>query len=73
MRDLGAELGVPMLVCLEGGYAVGALAASVVATLEALTGYGGERGASRGSPSPIASGSPPTGPRCAALKRARIR
>ena len=29
MRDLGAELGVPVIVCLEGGYSVGALAASV--------------------------------------------
>ena len=36
MRDLGAELGAPVLVCLEGGYSVGALAASVVATIEAL-------------------------------------
>ena len=36
MRDLGAELGAPVLVCLEGGYSLGALAASVVATLEAL-------------------------------------
>jgi acetoin utilization deacetylase AcuC-like enzyme len=37
MRDLAAELEVPILVCLEGGYALGALAASVVATLEALS------------------------------------
>ena len=36
MRDLGAELGVPVLVCLEGGYSLGALASSVVATIEAL-------------------------------------
>jgi acetoin utilization deacetylase AcuC-like enzyme len=36
MRDLGAELGAPVLVCLEGGYSVGALADSVVATLESL-------------------------------------
>ena len=36
MRDLGAELGAPVIVCLEGGYSVGALASSVVATLEAL-------------------------------------
>jgi acetoin utilization deacetylase AcuC-like enzyme len=35
-RDLGSELGAPILVCLEGGYALAALAASVVATLEAL-------------------------------------
>jgi acetoin utilization deacetylase AcuC-like enzyme len=37
MRDLGSELGAPILVCLEGGYALAALAASVVATLEALS------------------------------------
>ncbi len=36
MRDLGAELGAPVIVCLEGGYSVGALAGSVVATMEAL-------------------------------------
>jgi acetoin utilization deacetylase AcuC-like enzyme len=36
VRDLGAELGAPVIVCLEGGYSVGALAESVVATLEAL-------------------------------------
>jgi acetoin utilization deacetylase AcuC-like enzyme len=36
VRELAAELEVPVLVCLEGGYALGALAASVVATLEAL-------------------------------------
>ena len=36
MRDLGGELGAPVIVCLEGGYSVGALASSVVATLEAL-------------------------------------
>jgi acetoin utilization deacetylase AcuC-like enzyme len=38
MRDLGAELGAPVLVCLEGGYAPSALAVSVVATLTALEG-----------------------------------
>ena len=38
MRDLGTELGAPILVCLEGGYALGALAASVVATIEGLSG-----------------------------------
>jgi acetoin utilization deacetylase AcuC-like enzyme len=37
-RELGAELGAPILVCLEGGYALGALASSTVATLEALCG-----------------------------------
>jgi acetoin utilization deacetylase AcuC-like enzyme len=38
VRDLGSELDVPILVCLEGGYAPSALAASVVATIEALDG-----------------------------------
>jgi acetoin utilization deacetylase AcuC-like enzyme len=36
MRDLGAELGAPVLILLEGGYSVQALASSVVATIEAL-------------------------------------
>ena len=34
---LGAEVDAPLLICLEGGYALGALAASTVATLEALS------------------------------------
>ncbi len=38
MRGLGAELDAPVLVCLEGGYDPPALAASVVATIEALDG-----------------------------------
>jgi acetoin utilization deacetylase AcuC-like enzyme len=37
MRELAAELGVPVLVCLEGGYDLEALASSVVATVAALT------------------------------------
>jgi acetoin utilization deacetylase AcuC-like enzyme len=36
MRQLGEEVGAPILVCLEGGYALAALASSTVATLEAL-------------------------------------
>jgi acetoin utilization deacetylase AcuC-like enzyme len=36
MRALAAELGVPVLICLEGGYSLGALSRSVVATLEAF-------------------------------------
>jgi acetoin utilization deacetylase AcuC-like enzyme len=40
MRELAAELSAPVLVCLEGGYALGALAASVVTTLAALGGSG---------------------------------
>jgi acetoin utilization deacetylase AcuC-like enzyme len=38
MRELASELGAPVLVCLEGGYALDALAGSVVATLDALSG-----------------------------------
>ena len=38
VRDLAAELDAPVLVCLEGGYEPGALADSVVATLDALEG-----------------------------------
>jgi acetoin utilization deacetylase AcuC-like enzyme len=36
MRDLGAELEAPVLVCLEGGYDPPALARSVIATIAAL-------------------------------------
>ncbi len=35
---LAAELGVAVVVCLEGGYALGALADSVVATIDGLRG-----------------------------------
>ena len=38
MRDVSAEVGAPVLVCLEGGYAPGALADSVLATIDALAG-----------------------------------
>ena len=48
MRDLGAELGAPVLVCLEGGYSPAALAASVVATLGALDNGTAPRGEPRG-------------------------
>jgi acetoin utilization deacetylase AcuC-like enzyme len=40
VRDFAAELGAPVLVCLEGGYDPDALAASVLATIEAI---GGDR------------------------------
>jgi len=36
MRKAATELEVPVLVCLEGGYDLNALAASVLATIEAL-------------------------------------
>ena len=38
MRQVAAELNAPVLVCLEGGYDPGALARSVLATLEGLAG-----------------------------------
>src|SRR5215204_1025621 len=38
MRDLATDLGAPVLICLEGGYSLGALSRSVVATLEAFSG-----------------------------------
>jgi acetoin utilization deacetylase AcuC-like enzyme len=37
VRELGRELSVPVLICLEGGYGLGALARSVLATLEAMS------------------------------------
>ena len=40
LRDVAAELEVPLLVCLEGGYSPAALAASTLATIEALNGRG---------------------------------
>jgi acetoin utilization deacetylase AcuC-like enzyme len=43
MRDLGAELAAPVLICLEGGYSLGALSRSVVATLDAFSGDGAPR------------------------------
>lgn len=36
LRDFAAELGIPVLVCLEGGYDPDALAASVVRTIATL-------------------------------------
>lgn len=36
LRDCAAELGIPVLVCLEGGYALRALAASASATIAAF-------------------------------------
>ncbi len=36
VRELGAELGAPVLLCLEGGYNLEALGRSVVATVRAL-------------------------------------
>jgi acetoin utilization deacetylase AcuC-like enzyme len=47
LRGLAAELDVPVLVCLEGGYALRALAASVSATIAAFTGSSTARTAPR--------------------------
>jgi len=52
MRDVGAELGAPVLVCLEGGYAPAALAESVLATLAALAGDHAAPGAPREAAEP---------------------
>jgi acetoin utilization deacetylase AcuC-like enzyme len=38
MRELAGELDAPLLVCLEGGYSLDALARSVVASLDAISG-----------------------------------
>jgi acetoin utilization deacetylase AcuC-like enzyme len=38
MRDLASDLETPVLICLEGGYSLGALSRSVVATLETFSG-----------------------------------
>jgi acetoin utilization deacetylase AcuC-like enzyme len=45
LRDVAAELRAPVLVCLEGGYALEALADSVSATIAAFTGSMGTRAA----------------------------
>ena len=45
LRDCAAELGIPVLVCLEGGYALAALAASTGAAIAAFTGSGEPRAA----------------------------
>jgi acetoin utilization deacetylase AcuC-like enzyme len=43
IRVLAIELGAPVLICLEGGYSLGALSRSVVATLDAFRGDGDPR------------------------------
>ena len=54
LRDLAGELGVPLLICLEGGYSLSALARGVVATLDAA----GDERAPRDAPAAPASGLP---------------
>jgi acetoin utilization deacetylase AcuC-like enzyme len=48
LRDVAAELEIPVLVCLEGGYALGALANSVSATIAAFSGSAAPRAAPPG-------------------------
>jgi acetoin utilization deacetylase AcuC-like enzyme len=52
MRELAEELGVPLLICLEGGYSLAALARSVVATLDAVSSDGSAREAPTGPAAP---------------------
>jgi acetoin utilization deacetylase AcuC-like enzyme len=52
MRELADESGVPLLICLEGGYSLAALARSVVATLDAVSGDGDPREAPIDSAAP---------------------
>jgi acetoin utilization deacetylase AcuC-like enzyme len=52
IRELAAELGVPVLVCLEGGYSPKALAASVLATIAGLDGSDEPREAPRAAAEP---------------------
>jgi acetoin utilization deacetylase AcuC-like enzyme len=52
MRELAEELGVPLLICLEGGYSLAALARSVVATLDAVSSDGSAREAPAGPAAP---------------------
>jgi acetoin utilization deacetylase AcuC-like enzyme len=52
MRALAGELAVPLLICLEGGYSLGALARSVVATLDAASSDGSPRAAPTGPAAP---------------------
>ena len=46
LRDCAEELGIGVVACLEGGYALDALAESVVATVEGFTGTAAPRQAS---------------------------
>ncbi|MFL5870731.1 MAG: histone deacetylase family protein [Solirubrobacterales bacterium] len=62
LRDLARELGVGVLVCLEGGYAPKALAASVLATIEALGGDSQPRQASQSAAEPHLDRLRATGP-----------
>jgi acetoin utilization deacetylase AcuC-like enzyme len=52
IRDLAEEIEAPVLVCLEGGYAPAALAASVAATVAALRGGPAPRTAAREAAEP---------------------
>ena len=52
LRELAGELEVPLLICLEGGYSLGALSRSVVATLDAVSGEDSPREAPAGPAAP---------------------
>jgi acetoin utilization deacetylase AcuC-like enzyme len=52
MRELADDLGVPLLICLEGGYSLAALSRSVVATLDAVSGGASAREAASESAAP---------------------
>jgi len=52
MRELAGELEVPLLICLEGGYSLAALARSVVATLDGISSDGAPREAPRAPAAP---------------------
>ena len=55
MGAMARELGAPLGIVLEGGYALGALGRSVVATLEAVTGEGAAPEAAPPEESPLAA------------------
>ena len=71
MRDVAAELGAPVLVCLEGGYAPAALAASVVATIARARGDAARRRAPASPRGRRASPRPPVASAGTLLARAR--
>ncbi len=65
VRDVAADLDVPVLVCLEGGYELEALASSVLATVRALAGEAQARSA---PPEPAAAHLERQRRSCAALR-----
>ena len=55
MRDLAAELGAPVLICLEGGYSLGALSRSVVDDARGVLGRPRAADRSRGAGGPLSA------------------